>query len=307
MKILRVFNNNVVLAKDGAREVIVTGRGLGFQAKPGQRVDDAKIVRVFVPADGRDPDHIAELLSEIPPEIIRLVTDAMTATGLAEQAESQPTLVMALADHITGAVQRAQRHVNIAYPLQADVQSLYASEYAQASRLVNELNRHLNGVLPGSETVALALHLVNAADTYWVGGAALLVKTDNTEITTMDSLTTDMTVATQIATNYADDLQAMVEEGTLGEAVILDGFDTCVLQLINGDVDAVMAGFDIVSAYMSANPDQLKVISDEENYEEMGFAVQKGNAELLEKINAGLANVKENGVYDELVEKWEMS
>ena len=93
----------------------------------------------------------------------------------------------------------------------------------------------------------------------------------------------------------------------MGEVVILDGFDTCVLQLINGDVDAVMAGFDIVSAYMSANPDQLKVISDEENYEEMGFAVQKGNAELLEKINAGLANVKENGVYDELVEKWEMS
>ena len=154
MKILRVFNNNVVLAKDGAREVIVTGRGLGFQAKPGQRVDDAKIVRVFVPADGRDPDHIAELLSEIPPEIIRLVTDAMTATGLAEQAESQPTLVMALADHITGAVQRAQRHVNIAYPLQAEVQSLYASE-----------------------TVALALHLVNAgfangdlSDTYKMTG-----------------------------------------------------------------------------------------------------------------------------------------
>ena len=177
MKILRVFNNNVVLAKDGAREVIVTGRGLGFQAKPGQRVDGAKIVRVFVPADGRDPDHIAELLSEIPPEIIRLVTDAMTATGLAEQAESQPTLVMALADHITGAVQRAQRHVNIAYPLQAEVQSLYASEYAQASRLVNELNRHLNGVLPGSETVALALHLVNAgfanadlSDTYKMTG-----------------------------------------------------------------------------------------------------------------------------------------
>lgn len=42
-------------------------------------------------------------------------------------------------------------------------------------------------------------------------------------------------------------------------------------------------------------------------YEDLGFAVQKGNAELLEKINVGLANVKENGVYDELVEKWEMS
>ncbi len=148
---------------------------------------------------------------------------------------------------------------------------------------------------------------VDFSDTYWVGGAALLVKTDNTAITSMDSLNTEMKVATQIATNYADDLQAMVDEGTLGEVVILDGFDTCVLQLMNGDVDAVMAGFDIVNSYMKQNPDKLKVIGDVDTYEEMGFAVQKGNAELLEKINAGLANVKENGVYDELVKKWKMS
>lgn len=148
---------------------------------------------------------------------------------------------------------------------------------------------------------------VDFSDTYWVGGAALLVKTDNTAITSMDSLNTEMKVATQIATNYADDLQAMVDEGALGEVVILDGFDTCVLQLMNGDVDAVMAGFDIVNSYMKQNPDKLKVIGDVDTYEEMGFAVQKGNDELLEKINAGLANVKENGVYDELVKKWKMS
>lgn len=59
MDVLRVFNNNVVLAKDGNSEVILTGRGIGFQAKPGQHVDDAKIVRRFVPADGKDPDHMA--------------------------------------------------------------------------------------------------------------------------------------------------------------------------------------------------------------------------------------------------------
>ena len=148
---------------------------------------------------------------------------------------------------------------------------------------------------------------VDFSETYWTDGAALLVKTENTAITGLDSLTADMKVATQIATNYADDLQAMVEEGTLGEAVILDGFDTCVLQLINGDVDAVMAGASIVQAYMDKNPEALKVVGDKASYEDLGFAVQKGNAELLEKINAGLANVKENGVYDELVKKWEMS
>ena len=145
---------------------------------------------------------------------------------------------------------------------------------------------------------------VDFSETYWTDGAALLVKTENTAITGLDSLTADMKVATQIATNYADDLQAMVEEGTLGEAVILDGFDTCVLQLINGDVDAVMAGASIVQAYMDKNPEALKVVGDKASYEDFGFAVQKGNAELLEKINAGLANVKENGTYDELLKKW---
>lgn len=87
MDVLRVFNNNVVLAKDGNSEVILTGRGIGFQAKPGQHVDDAKIVRRFVPADGKDPDHMAQQVAGIPPEIIRLVTDAMNRTGLKEQAD----------------------------------------------------------------------------------------------------------------------------------------------------------------------------------------------------------------------------
>ena len=39
----------------------------------------------------------------------------MNRTGLKEQADKQPTLVMALADHICGAIQRAQRKQNIEY------------------------------------------------------------------------------------------------------------------------------------------------------------------------------------------------
>ena len=162
MDVLRVFNNNVVLARDGDREVILTGRGIGFQAKPGQHVDDAKIVRRFIPVDGKDPDHMAQQVAGIPPEIIRLVTDAMNRTGLEEQADKQPTLVMALADHICGAIQRAQRKQNIEYPLEAEVRSLYADEYAKGVAMVDAMNTYLGGALPRSEAVALALHLVNA-------------------------------------------------------------------------------------------------------------------------------------------------
>lgn len=145
---------------------------------------------------------------------------------------------------------------------------------------------------------------VDFSNTYYTDGAALLVKSDNDTITGLDSLTSSQKVATQIATNYADDLNALVEEGKLGQAVILDGFDTCVLQVLNGDVDAMMAGASIVQAYMEKNPDKLKVVGDKDSYEDLGFAVKKGNSELLQKINDGLANLMENGKYDELLKKW---
>lgn len=68
MQILRVFNNNVVLARSGEHggEVVATGRGIGFGKKQGDVLDPAAVTRVFVPAEGRDPDHSAQMLAGLP-------------------------------------------------------------------------------------------------------------------------------------------------------------------------------------------------------------------------------------------------
>lgn len=163
MEILRVFNNNVVLAKDGdGGEVILTGRGLGFQAKPGQSVDESKIVRTFVPSDGRDPDHLAQMLSDIDPEIIRIVVTAMKEAGLGEREIGSTTLVMALSDHIAGAIARLKRGITVEYPLVGEVSNLYPKEYEQGQVLLQKLNSKLAAPLPAGEATSLAMHLVNA-------------------------------------------------------------------------------------------------------------------------------------------------
>ena len=127
MELLRVFNNNVVLARrhDGV-EVILTGRGLGFQTKPGQTVDESKIVKIFVPSDGRDPDHIGQLLAEIPPEHIQMVLSAMREARIEDTASV--ILVLSLADHLGFALARARIGQVIEYPLTAEVVSLYPDE-----------------------------------------------------------------------------------------------------------------------------------------------------------------------------------
>lgn len=164
MKILRVFNNNLVLARDpGGDEVILTGRGLGFQAKPGQDVDPARVVRRFVPDDGRDPDHLAQLLAGIPPEQIQLVSQALADAGVVPAASGgSTTLVIALADHVNFALHRQQAGMDVVYPLLAEVTNLYATEYAQAQAVLASLNANLDAPLPDSESIAIALHLVNA-------------------------------------------------------------------------------------------------------------------------------------------------
>ena len=147
MQLLRVFNNNVVLARRGAEDVIVTGRGIGFQAKPGTEVDPAKVVKVFVPDSGRDPDHLAAMIAGIPGEYVQLVIDAMH------------TLVVAIADHVHGAVTRGTA---IAYPLEAEVRHLYAEDFALAQKLLTAINSGLHKPLAPDEAVAITLHLVNA-------------------------------------------------------------------------------------------------------------------------------------------------
>ncbi|MEJ5929010.1 PRD domain-containing protein [Corynebacterium sp. H128] len=166
MQILRIFNNNVVLAATAeGGEVVVTGRGVGFQTKRGDEVDEEKIAKVFYPADGRDPDHLGEMLSFIPAEHIKIVIEAMVDAGFNMDLQDKLTLVIALADHVSGAISRAMGGQQLAYPLQAEVQQLYAEEYALARQLVAAINSRLRVEISQQEAVAFTMHIVNASFT----------------------------------------------------------------------------------------------------------------------------------------------
>ena len=73
-------------------------------------------------------------------------------------------------------------------------------------------------------------------------------------------------------------------------------------ELESGGVDAVVADNGVVVHYVANNPGaNFKTISDASfAAEQYGLAVKKGNAELLEKLNTGLAGIKSDGTYDKI-------
>ncbi len=77
-------------------------------------------------------------------------------------------------------------------------------------------------------------------------------------------------------------------------------------ELEAGGVDAVVADNGVVIHYVANNPGgKFKTVSDKEFVpEQYGFAVKKGNAELVGKMNEGIAAIKTDGSYNTIFKKY---
>ena len=110
-------------------------------------------------------------------------------------------------------------------------------------------------------------------------------------------------------------LKVGVQNGTTGDEVVtkLQGknsanikrFESTPLalkELEAGGVDAVVADNGVVVHYVANNSGaKFKTVSDASfASEQYGLAVKKGNTELLEKLNKGLADIKSDGTYDKI-------
>lgn len=144
--------------------------------------------------------------------------------------------------------------------------------------------------------------VVDFTEPYYSANQAVLVKEGGGKNVTV--LFGDHKLAVQTGTT--GDL--WVEEN-LEKTGILKGkvtrFDTFVLaiqDLLNGNVDGVVLDTPVAQRYAAENP--VVMVAEIITGEEYGFAVAKGNKELLEKLNKGLEEVKASGKMDELLKKY---
>ncbi len=137
------------------------------------------------------------------------------------------------------------------------------------------------------------------SDPYFAAGQIVTVRKDNTDITGKDDLGGKV-VGAQIGTTGSFEVEK-IEGATLKT---YDDIGLAFQDLMNGQIDAVIADNPLAWEYEGKNPDKLKTVGEVFTSEYYGIAVCKTEADLLEKINAGLRAVKAEGLIDELIEKW---
>lgn len=147
------------------------------------------------------------------------------------------------------------------------------------------------------------LESVDFSDTYYAATQVIVVAPDNTDITCAEDLKKDKKVGVVLSytgdTIVTDTLK--VAESNIQRANrALD----IIQDVKNGKLDALVV--DSYTGIALAEKSGLKVVEDPEVFdtEEYAIAVQKGNTELLESINATLKEMKESGKIDELTEKY---
>lgn len=160
MKVIKKLNNNVVLALNKHNEeIIVVGKGLGFQKTPYELKDESLIEKIYViPNNTRASD----ILDSIPTEIIAVTEKIINYGNKVLNKESNSTIFLSLCDHINFAVQRNKDEMEIKSPLYWEIKHLYPDEYKVGLKAVNIINKELKIEVSIEEASFIALHFINS-------------------------------------------------------------------------------------------------------------------------------------------------
>lgn len=162
------------------------------------------------------------------------------------------------------------------------------------SLLVGLQNGQVDAIIAGMTVTDERKEAVDFSTPYYVATQVMIVMEDS-----------DITCAADMA-----DKKIAVVQGYTGETCVQElGYDyeafkkgtECVMELTNGKCDVVVIDSATAQKYVADNAG-TKIVEDEEAFgaEEYAIAVQKGNTELLNKINASVEKMLADGTISAL-------
>ena len=154
-------------------------------------------------------------------------------------------------------------------------------------------------VMAGVTVTVERLELMDFSDSYASGIQVVIVK-EGSPIATIDDLANAQMIGTQKATTgsiYCSD------DYGVDHVTEFDTGALAVMALVNGQVDAVVIDNEPAKSFVAAN-DGLVILDTEYAVEDYAIGTAKGNTALLEAINAAMAELKADGTFQEIVDRY---
>lgn len=140
---------------------------------------------------------------------------------------------------------------------------------------------------------------VDFSDVYFMAGQSLLVKKDS-KINGISDVKKGVTVLTAKGSTSAQNIREKAPEATVLE---FENYAEAFTALKAGQGDALTTDNALLLGMAKQDPN-FRVVDETFTEEPYGIAVRKGDTEFVNTINEYLKEIKENGEYDKIYEKW---
>jgi ABC-type amino acid transport substrate-binding protein len=143
---------------------------------------------------------------------------------------------------------------------------------------------------------------IDFSDPYFNADQSLMVQSDS-DIRSVEDIG-DATVGVQIGTTGEMKAKEFKEAGDItGEVRTFDTIEDAFNALENGQIDAIINDLAVSQDKANKSDGSLEVVQNIPTGEQYGIAFPT-DSELVEPVNEALAEIKEDGTYEEIYEEW---
>ncbi|MGX7030600.1 BglG family transcription antiterminator LicT [Vagococcus zengguangii] len=163
MKIIKILNNNAAVCQtEDHQEIICFGKGIAFQRKVGETIEEALIDKKFLPDNADFVGKYQQIISAIPDDYVTLADKIIDNIKVKLGKRLNDNLYISLTDHIFAAVQRYQEGVSLTNTMLWDIKRFYPTEFKLGQESLALIVDELAIRLPEDEAGFIAFHIVNA-------------------------------------------------------------------------------------------------------------------------------------------------
>ncbi|AOZ91838.1 glucose PTS transporter transcription antiterminator GlcT [Paenibacillus crassostreae] len=163
IQVSKVLNNNVIIADHPKyREVVVIGKGIGFNRKSGDDLALTIAEKMFILTNQQEQEQYKQLIPQIAENLIEVVNEGILYIMEHSKVPLNEHIQIALTDHISFAIKRSEQGIAIHYPFLFETKEMYPDEYRMAEYVVDLIRKRFDVDLEDDEVGFVALHIHSA-------------------------------------------------------------------------------------------------------------------------------------------------
>ena len=158
--VIKALNNNMVLVKDQGVEKILLSKGIGFNKRFGDILEEnLEVDKIFSIEDERNQQNLKEVYNRVDGEFIAICEEAIAEISEELGEELNESIHIGLIDHLAVAMKRLKNKEEISNPFIVEIETLYNVEFEMAKKIIKKLQRKYRVKFPQGEIGFITLHI----------------------------------------------------------------------------------------------------------------------------------------------------